>query len=80
MLVFEVHVVAFLDQLDHLTEAVHVELPDERLHVSVAEEARQHLVLQLLGLLDEDLGVATPCQVVAILVLLNGGVVTSRMW
>lgn len=80
VVVLEVHVVLLLDHLDHLIELVHVELADEGGEVAVAEEVGQHLVLQLLGVLDEDLAVAVPAEVLAVLSLLRGWAGTSRMW
>ena len=71
MVVLEVHVVFLFDELDHLIELVHVELADEGGEVAVAEEVRQHLVLHFLGVFDEDLGVAVPCQVLAVFFLLS---------
>ena len=71
MIVLEVHIIFLLDQLDDLIELVHVQLPDEGGQVAVAEEMRQHLVLHLLRVLDEDLGVAVPSQVLAVLFLLT---------
>ena len=45
VVVSEVHVVPLFDQLHHLAEFVHVQLPDEGGQVFVPEEVRQHLVL-----------------------------------
>ncbi len=78
--IFEVHVVALLDEFDDLAEAVHVELADEGLKVAVAEEVGQHFVLEPLGLLDQNLGVPVPSQVLAELLLLRPSLRTSRMW
>jgi hypothetical protein len=79
VLVFEVHIVLLLDHLDHLIELVHVELADEGGEVPVPEEVRQHLVLQLLGVLYQDLVLSVPRQVLAVLSLLSQVPPTSRM-
>ena len=71
MIILEVHIVLFLDQLDHLIELVHVQLPDERGEVAMPEEMRKHLVFKLLGMLDEDLVVAVPGEILTELPLLH---------
>lgn len=80
MFILEVHIIFFLDQLDHLIELIHVELPDERGEVSVSEEMREDLVLKFLGMLDEDFGVAVPGEILAELPLLDRRDRTSRIW
>lgn len=80
MVIFEVHVVLLLHHLDHLIELVHVQLPDEGRQMTVPEEVRQHLVFQLLRVLDQDLTVAVPAEVLTVLSLLNWEGGTSRMW
>lgn len=62
----------FLDFVD-LAEAVHVQLPHERLDLVVAEESRQHGLLQLLLVFDENLTVVlTPADNVLEFVSLSG--------
>jgi len=78
--VLEIHIIAFLDQFHDFAEAVHIQLADEGLQIAVPEEARQHFVLEFLGLFDEYLGVAAPTQVIAVLLALRRGALTSRMW
>ena len=78
--VFEVHIIALLDELHDFAEAVHIQLADEGVQIAVAEEVRQHFVLEPLGLLYEYLGVAVPSQVIAELLLLGRPLRTSRMW
>jgi hypothetical protein len=46
----------------------------------VPEEVAQHLLLQLLRVLYEDLGVPVPGEVIAELSLLGEGGSTSRVW
>lgn len=60
MFVFEVHVVLLLGEFVHLVELVHVELPHEGRQVAVPEEVRQHLLLQLLPALYQDLPISMP--------------------
>lgn len=80
MVILEIHVILLLDHLDHLIELVHVQLPDKRGQMAVSEEVRQHLILQLLGVLDEDLTIAVPAEVLTVLSLLSREGATSRMW
>jgi hypothetical protein len=37
-------------------EAIHVELPDEAIHLAVPEIARQHYLLESIGILYYELG------------------------
>lgn len=69
--VFEVHVVLFLQYFGHLAELVHVELPNERRQVFVPEVFGQDFLLKLLGVLDEDLVITKPGEVVFVLFFLN---------
>lgn len=46
----------------------------------VPEEVGEHLFLQLLGLLYQDLVCAVPCQIVAVFGLLPKSESTSRIW
>jgi hypothetical protein len=80
VVILEIHIILLLDHLDHLIELVHVQLPDEGGQMTVSEEVRQHLILQLLGVLDEDLTIAVPAEVLTVLSLLRGEGGTSRMW
>lgn len=73
MLVLEVHIVLLLHQLYHLAESVHVQLADEGGQTTVTEEVAQHLLLQLLRVLYEDLGVTVPGEVIAELSFLGEG-------
>lgn len=61
MLIFEVHVIFFLDHLDHLIELVHIELANEGGEVAVPEEVRKHLVFEFFGVFDENFIVTIPC-------------------
>ena len=45
VLVTKVHVVAFLDKLDHFAELIHVKLADEGGEVFVSEKVRKHFIL-----------------------------------
>lgn len=80
VVILEIHVVLLLDHLDHLIELVHVQLADEGRQMTVSEEVRQHLVLQLLRVLYQDLILAVPAEVLTVLSLLRGEGGTSRMW
>lgn len=70
MIILEVHIIFLFDELDHLIELVHVQLPDERGQVSMPEEMREDLIFKLLGMFYEDLGVGVPREILAELPLL----------
>ena len=61
-------------------EFVHVELPDEGGQMLVPEEEGQHLILQLFGVLYQDLSpIISPGNEVLVLIFLNQLTITSRM-
>lgn len=80
MFVLEVEMVAFFLDLVDLTEAVHVQLPHERLDFVVPEEERQHSLFELLLVLDQNFAVVlAPADHILEFVLLNECSTTSKI-
>ncbi len=78
--VLEVHVVFLLQDLWHLAELIHVQLPDEWRQVLVPEILRQYFLLKLLRVLDQDFVVLKPRHVLLVLLFLHNAKNTSKMW
>lgn len=81
MVVLEIHVTSFLWNFIHLVELVHVQLPNERRQMLMSEEIGQHLVLQFLRVLYQDLcAIVCPGDELLVLVFLTRNRSTSRIW
>jgi hypothetical protein len=78
--VFEVDVIFLFYYFRHLAELVHVELPDKGGEVFMSEVLRQYFFLKLLGVLDHNLFITMPGQILFVLFHLRLIKGTSRIW
>lgn len=71
VLVFKIHVIFLFGKFGDFAELVHVELPYEGGDMLMPKEVRQYFILEFFSVLNENLTVSIPAQVVIILFFLN---------